>query len=155
MTTGDVRFLVDNTRESIHAWQDRVRNPSLTALLVLELCAIFLAAPLAAKGLPMARAIADMLVLAVLAIVVMLSRRWDAIALILLGLAATAASFLLGRGSSSVSTAIFSRGGDILAFSALTWAVARGLCTWAYYISPPSRCGRTLFEPRDDFRLGL
>ena len=45
----------------------------LTVLLVLELCAIFIAAPLAAKGLPMARVVADTLVLAVLVIVVMLS----------------------------------------------------------------------------------
>ena len=57
---GDQRHsvIVDNTRRSIHAWQDGVRNPSLTVLLVLELCAVFLAAPLAAKGLPIARAVA-------------------------------------------------------------------------------------------------
>ena len=80
-----ITVAVDNTRRSIHAWQDRVRNLSLTALLVLEFCAIFLAAPLAAKGLPIARALVDMLVLAVLVIVVMLSHRWGAIILILLG----------------------------------------------------------------------
>src|SRR5215510_6969640 len=42
----------DERRRQLRAWQDRVRDPSLTALLVLELCAIFLAVPLAAKGLP-------------------------------------------------------------------------------------------------------
>jgi hypothetical protein len=68
-------IVVDNTRRSIHAWQDRIRDPSLTALLVLELCAIFVAAPLAAKGLPMDRTVANTLVLAVLVIVVMLSQR--------------------------------------------------------------------------------
>lgn len=87
-------IVVDNTRRSIRAWQDRIRDPSLTVLLVLQVCAIFVAAPLAAKGLPMARTVADTLVLAVLAIVVMLSRKWGAIVVILLGLAATAASFL-------------------------------------------------------------
>jgi hypothetical protein len=60
----------------IHAWQGRVRDPSLTALLILELCVIFVAAPLAAKGLPLARAVADTLLLAVLVIVVTLSHRW-------------------------------------------------------------------------------
>ena len=70
----------------------------MTALLVLELCAIFLAAPLAAKGLPIARAVADGLVLAVLAIMVMLSHRWGPIVLILLGLAAIAASLLPNAG---------------------------------------------------------
>jgi hypothetical protein len=37
----------------------------LTVLLVLELSAMFIAAPLAAKGLPMARAVVETLVLAV------------------------------------------------------------------------------------------
>ena len=69
-------IVVDNRRRSIPGWQDRIRDPSLTVLLVLQLCAIFVAAPLAAKGLPMARMVANTLVLAVLAIVVMLSRKW-------------------------------------------------------------------------------
>jgi hypothetical protein len=59
ITTHDHRrdsVIVDNA-ETIHAWQERVRDPSLTVLLILELCAIFLAAPLAAKGLPIARAV--------------------------------------------------------------------------------------------------
>jgi hypothetical protein len=119
--------VVDYTRRSLHAWQDRVRNPSLTALLVLEICAIFLAAPLAAKGLPIARAVADTLVLALLVIVVMLSHNWVAIILIPLGLAAIAASFLLSGEWSPISTTVLRRGGDILAFSALTWVVAHAV----------------------------
>jgi hypothetical protein len=117
----------DDMGRSVGAWQDRIRDPSLTALLVLELCAVFLAAPLAAKGLPIARAVADTLVLAVLVIVVMLSHRWGAIILILLGLAATAASFLLSGEGSPVSTIVLRRGGGILAFSALTWVVAHAV----------------------------
>jgi hypothetical protein len=81
------------------AWQDRIRDPSLTALLVLELGAMFIAAPLAAKALPIARAIADTLVLAALVIVVMLSPRWDTIIPILLGLAATSSMSFHGRDS--------------------------------------------------------
>jgi hypothetical protein len=42
----------------------------------------------------MARTVANALVLAVLAIVVMLSRKWGAIVVILLGLGATVVSFL-------------------------------------------------------------
>jgi hypothetical protein len=117
----------NNSLKSIHAWQDRIRDPSLTALLVLELCAIFLAAPLAARGLPIARAVADTLVLSVLVIVVMLSHRWDAIIMILIGLTAIAVSFLLSRYWSPISIAVFGRGGGILAFSALTWVVAHAV----------------------------
>jgi hypothetical protein len=118
---------VDHRWRSIVVWQDRIRDPSLTALLVLELCAMFLAAPLAAKGLPIARAVADMLVLVVLVIVVILSHRPDAIMMILIGLAAIAASFLPNGESSPVSIAVLRRGGGILAFSALTWVVAHAV----------------------------
>jgi len=76
--------------------------------------------------LPIARAVADTLVLAALVIVVMLSHRWHAIILIL-GLAATAASILLSGEWSPVSTTVLRRGGDILAFSMLTWVVAHAV----------------------------
>jgi voltage-gated potassium channel Kch len=109
------------------SWHERIRDPCLTALLVLELCAIFLAAPLAAKGLPIARAVADTLVLAVLAIVVLLSQKWGAIFLILLGMAVSAASFSPSGVWSPMWTAVFRRGGNILVFSALTWVVAHAV----------------------------
>ena len=99
----------------------------LTVLLVLEICAIFLAAPLAAKGLPIAQAVANTLVLAVLMIVVLLSQKWGAIFLILLGLAVTAASYLRSEEWPPISMEIFRRGGNILVFSALTWVVAHAV----------------------------
>jgi hypothetical protein len=74
---------LDDRPKSASTWQDRIRDPMLTVLLVLELCAMFIAAPLAAKGLPIARAVADTLVLAVVVIVVVLSPRPGAIILIL------------------------------------------------------------------------
>ena len=120
-------IVVDNRRRSIPAWQDRIRDPSLTVLLVLQFCAIFVAAPLAAKGLPMARMVVDTLVLAVLAIVVMLSRKWGAIVVILLGLAAHVASLLPTGEWSPVSSTIAHHGGEILAFSALVWVVAHAV----------------------------
>jgi voltage-gated potassium channel Kch len=99
----------------------------LTVLLVLQICAIFLAAPLAAKGLPMARVVADTLVLAVLVIVVMMSPRWDAIIMIVIGFAGIGASFLLNGEWSQVLTSVIRRGGGILMFSALTWVVAHAV----------------------------
>jgi hypothetical protein len=62
--------VLDERRRRLRAWQERVRDPSLTVLLVLEQCTIFLAEPLAARGLPIARAVADILVLALVLIVV-------------------------------------------------------------------------------------
>src|SRR5215831_8746615 len=120
-------IVVDNTWRSVRAWQDQIRDPSLTILLVLELCTIFVAAPLAAKGLPMARTVANTLVLCVLVIVVMLSRNWGTIVVILLGLAATVASFLPTGEWSPVSDTMARHGGEILTFSALIWVVAHAV----------------------------
>jgi ABC-type transport system involved in multi-copper enzyme maturation permease subunit len=102
----------------VQPWQDRFRDPSLTVLLVLEICTIFLAVPLAAKGLPTAQLVADTLVLAVIAIVVMLSLRWSAIILILPGLAAVIGSYVVSAEASPTSVIMLRRGGDILMFSA-------------------------------------
>ena len=64
------------------------RDPSLTALLVLEVCLVFLAA----RGVAIARPVGETLVLAVLVIVIILSPRRGAIMAILLGLAVNLAS---------------------------------------------------------------
>src|SRR4026209_2245883 len=110
----DASIALDYTRRSCGTWQDRIRDPSLTVLLVLELCTIFLAAPLAAKGLPIARAVGDTLALAARVIGVVLSQRWGAVILILLGLAAIAASFLPNGAWAPVSAIVLRHGGDIL-----------------------------------------
>jgi hypothetical protein len=96
-------------------------------LLVLELCLVFLAAPLAARGLAVARPVVETLVLAVLVMVVILSHRRGAIVTILLGLAAVMASLSLGTESSPVVISVLHRGGNALTFSALTWVVAHAV----------------------------
>src|SRR5690242_11827012 len=109
---------VENGQGPSRDWRDQVRDSCLTILLVLEICAMFVAGPLAARGLPIAQVIADTLVIAVLVIVVLMSRRWTAIVLISLGLTATAASFVSREELSPNWSAVFRRGGEILAFSA-------------------------------------
>jgi Ion channel len=117
-------LVADNPLKSIHAWQDRIRDPSLTALLILELCLIFVAAPLAAKGLPIAGPIIETMFLGVIVVVVMLSRRRGAIPAIALGLGAILASLSLGSDWSPLAWRVLHRGGDILTLSALTWVVS-------------------------------
>jgi len=112
--------VADDKRISLRSWPDRIRDPSLTALLILELCLVFLAAPLAARGLEIARPIGETLVLAVLMIVVLLSQRPGAIGAILLGLAATLASLAFRPEWSPVAASVCRRGGNMLTFSALT-----------------------------------
>jgi voltage-gated potassium channel Kch len=118
---------VNSRLKSIHAWQDRIRDPSLSLLLMLELCLMFLAGPLAAEGLPIAGPIIEAMFLAVIVVVVMSSRRHGAIAMILLGLAAILASVLLGSGWPAPVERVVHHGGDILTLSALTWVVSDAL----------------------------
>jgi hypothetical protein len=117
----------EGKQASLQVWQDRVRDPSLTILLVLQLFLLFIALPLAATGVPIAAPVAWSLLLVVLTLVVMLSQRGVAIVTILLGLAAAAASFALGRQWSPITTSVLNHGGFILAFSALTWVVAHAV----------------------------
>jgi len=113
---------------SIYAWTDRFRDRGLTVLLVLDLCLVFFAAPRASEGPPIVRALNETMVLAVVAVVVLLSRRRDAIATIVLGLVAILASAWPGLAWPPAAIAsVLRRGGDILIFSALTWVVAHAV----------------------------
>lgn len=85
------------------------------------------ALPLAATGVPIAEPISASMLLVVLTLVVMLSHRGIAILVILLGLAAIAASIAFGREWSLISASVLNRGGIILVFSALTWVVAHAV----------------------------
>jgi hypothetical protein len=114
-------------RVTLRAWQDRVRDPSLTVLLILECCAIFFSGPLAAEGVPVALVVTDTLLVALLVVVVMVSDRWGAIVVIGLGLTAAAASLLLGGAWPPAANAVLRRGGEILMFLALTWVVGHAV----------------------------
>jgi hypothetical protein len=108
-------------------WQDRIRDPSLTALLVIELAAMFFALPLAARGLPLARLVGDTLVLAAVAIVVLLSHKLGAGIAAVSGLAAFAVSQTFGTGWTSTTDAVVRRGADITMFAALLWVVSHAV----------------------------
>jgi hypothetical protein len=88
---------------------------------------IFLVTPLAAKGLSLARPIIETMVLAVMVIVGMLSHRRGAIAAILLGLVAILATVLLVSEWPPAVASVLPRGGNILAFSALTWVISHAV----------------------------
>jgi hypothetical protein len=118
---------LDNKRAALRAWQDRVRDPSLTALLVLQIFLMFVALPLEASGVPLAEPVGNWLLLGILTLVVVLSYRAVAIVLILLGLSATVASVALGRDWSPTTASVLYHGGSMLAFAALVWVVAHAV----------------------------
>jgi len=103
-------------------FQDRIRNPSLTLLLVLELSSIFFAAPLAAKGLPLAERILDVSTWTMVALTVLLSHRWGAIVSIALALILLSAD-LSQMVWLPVAPSVLGGAGSILGLGALTWVV--------------------------------
>ena len=127
-------------------FQDRIRNPSLTLLLVLELSSIFFAAPLAAKGLPLAEKILDVSTWTMIVLTVVLSRRWGAIVLIALALVLLSAD-LSQMVWLPVAPSVLGRAGSILGLGALTWVVLRA-------VFAPGR-NRGLSQPRANLCLCL
>jgi|SRR5271165_5190209 Ion channel len=117
----------DDRRIRIRNWQDKIRDPALTILLALLLLGVFIAEPLAARGLPIARVITFTVALVALVIVVMLSDRPGAIVLNLLGFTAVVASQLLGAEWPSVAMDVLGRGGEITAWSTLIWVTAHAV----------------------------
>jgi len=78
--------------------------------------------------------------LAVLALVVMLSRRRGAIVSILLGLAATLAGVALASEWPLVASTVLRRGGTMLTFAALTWV--------SHAVYAPAASRFTVFKAR-------
>jgi hypothetical protein len=117
----------EKKRASLQAWQDRLRDPSLTALLVLQIFLLFVAVPLAATGVPIAQPVAWALLLVAVTLVGVLSSRVGASVFILLGLSAAATGFAFGREWSPITASVLDHGGFMVAFLALTWVVAHAL----------------------------
>jgi voltage-gated potassium channel Kch len=112
-----------NRPRTWRAWQDRVRDPSLTVLWGVEVCMVFLAAPLAARGLPIARTVVETLLLAAILLVVLLSYRRGAVVLIALGIAAILAGRQFGPQWPPAAESALRHGGAMLTLSSLTWVV--------------------------------
>lgn len=111
----------------LYAWQERVRNPSLTALLVLQLFLMFFALPMRTAGVPIVERISQPLLLVTLSVVVILSHRPVAIVIIAMGLSSGVASLALGRGWPPIVASILAHGGFALAFAAVVWVVGHAV----------------------------
>ena len=114
-------------RARLRAWQAQIRDPSLTALLVLQICGLFVTVPLAARGVHFQRMVAGTLLLAALGIVVVLSQRRGAIVAILAGFMAMAAAELFGADWSPMTKAVVGCSGNIVIWLTLTWVVAHAV----------------------------
>jgi ion channel len=116
---------VDNKRARFRSWQERARNPGLTVLLVVQVFLLFVALPLDAAGVPIAAPITWLLLLAPLTVVVTVSRRPVATAIMFAGYAAAVTGVAFDGQSPTAASLL--NGGFILLFSALTWVVGNAV----------------------------
>jgi hypothetical protein len=111
-------------RRSARDWQERLRDPSLTALLVLQIAGIFLATPLAAVGFPVPRLGGLTLILAAVSLVVLVSRTRFALLVGIASFVVSVGSVVYREHRPSDATYVASAVGVVLALSALNWVVA-------------------------------
>ena len=69
-----------------HTRQDKIRNVGFSVILALQISIIFLWAPLAVRGLPLAHEVAEVLTWAMVVTIIAFSQRTGAIFSIVLGL---------------------------------------------------------------------
>jgi hypothetical protein len=108
-------------------WQDRLRDPALTVLLVVQLIAMFVLTPIAAMGVPIPRIVVEALLTALIAIVLLITTSRWAIALTLVSVALTAAAEVLRLGWPSILDDWLGHTCTILGFMTLSWVVARAV----------------------------
>jgi len=109
---------------TFRGWQERLRDPALTALLVLESLVIFVMSPLRAMDVVTPPSITVTVVLGVITVVVLLSRSAGAIVLVLASIALNLTGALMHLANPSTFTDVLSAAGEILARGALGWVVA-------------------------------
>ena len=108
-------------------WQNWLRDPALTVLLMVQLTAMFVLTPLAAMGVPIPPLMVELLLSAVIGIVMLITvSRW-AIALAVLSVALIIAAEFLRIDRPSELSDWIGHGGTILGFSTVSWVVARAV----------------------------
>jgi hypothetical protein len=116
-------------------WQERTREPGLTALLFIEGTFLFVATPLAGIGWLPGFVQPALFVLFVLATLVVTSRSHLAAAVVLLSVIASSVGVVLHTKYPSILTEWVSAGGRLLAIATLSVVIARavfgpGRVTW-------------------------
>jgi ion channel len=107
----------------VREWHDRLRDPCLTALLLTQLLAIFVVAPVAALDYPVPRFASLVLVLAVVGLVVIVSRGRRTILIGLVCLLVSIGGVVLRERHETVVTYAVAAAGVVIALAVLCWVV--------------------------------
>ena len=124
--TSPVKAFKTFWRHFLH-WQERAREPGLTALLIIEGALVFLAIPLGGMGLLPNLILPAMFVLFVLATLVVTSRSHLAAFLVFVAVLLSPAGAFIHAEDPSVLTEWVSAGGRLLAIAVLSFVIARAV----------------------------
>jgi hypothetical protein len=113
--------------ERYRKWQEPLREPGLTALLVLQVALIFGAIPLAGMGVAPLATLPVMFALLVIAILVVTSRSHAVAAAVLISVVISLLGNVVRQEHPSVLTDWLSAGGRLLLILALSWVIARAV----------------------------
>jgi hypothetical protein len=114
-------------RRRLKAFQERSREPGLTALLIVEVSLIFLVIPLAGMGVLPEMIVPAMFVLLVVATLVVTSRSHFAAGLVVVAVVLSPAGAFVHAEHPSLLTAWLSAGGRLLAIAALSYVIAKAV----------------------------
>jgi hypothetical protein len=114
-------------RSRFRKWQERTREPGLTALLIIEVSLIFLAIPLAGMGVIPDFILPAMFILLVIAILVVTSRSHVAAIAVLIAVALSPFGAFVHAEDPSVLTEWLSAGGRLLAIAAVSYVIAKAV----------------------------
>jgi Ion channel len=107
--------------------QQRLRDPTMTALLVLEISIIFVMSPLRAMGMAPHPMVLITIVLLIMIAVVTLSRSRGAVVLILVSIALNLAGTLIHFVDPTSPTLVLRTAGELVARGVLGWVVAEAV----------------------------
>lgn len=108
-------------------FQERTREPGLTALLIIEVSLIFIVTPLTGMGVLPEIVLPLMFVLFVIATLVVTSRSHVAAGLVVIAVVLTPFGAFVHAEHPSLLTEWLSTGGRLLGLAALSWVIARAV----------------------------
>jgi hypothetical protein len=114
-------------RSRFKKFQQRTREPGLTALLIIEVSLIFIAMPLSGMGVIPRLVVPLMFVLLVIAILVVTSRSHVAAGFVVIAVVLSPFGAFVREELPSLLTEWLSAGGRLLALAALSWVIARAV----------------------------
>ena len=115
------------TRSELSSWQDRVRDPALTALLIVQCLLIFVAAPVAAAGFRGSRIASEVVLIAFAVLVVLLSRDRIAMAIAIVAAILVLSGPLLDWLIPSIATKMLAHIGNISGSIVVALVVGRAV----------------------------